>query len=215
MAQPTASWNIITIALLVMLSLPIASMIAVAAYKMQRLELYGLAITGSILAMLPCHPGFLIGLPIGIWSLVVLMRPEVKAAFIARREGAMFLTPEDSIAEGNEPTRGRHLIVVLVTVVLLLTLAVVALLTSDALSPPPKETQTVLTYNAFIEQVETDNVEVVLLSKRVLYATLIKPLSHTNGRREFRVELSSSQQSRQKLVELLETHSVSFKLLEE
>ena len=36
----------------------------------------------SILAMIPClSPCCLIGLPIGIWALVILMKPEVKAAF--------------------------------------------------------------------------------------------------------------------------------------
>ncbi len=41
----------------------------------------GLGIVCSILAMFPCGPAFLLGLPIGIWALIVLMDPEVKAAF--------------------------------------------------------------------------------------------------------------------------------------
>ena len=69
------------------LSVPLAGVIALAAYKMKRLELYSLAVIGSILAMLPCHPAFLIGLPIGLWSLSVLARPEVKAAFHERSTG--------------------------------------------------------------------------------------------------------------------------------
>ena len=64
-----------------LLSIPLAGLIALAAFRMRRLESYGLAVTASVLAMLPCHAGFLLGLPIGIWSLTVLMRPEVKAAF--------------------------------------------------------------------------------------------------------------------------------------
>jgi hypothetical protein len=51
------------------------------AWKMKRLESYGLAMTASILALLPCSICCLIGLPIGIWSLVVLNKPGVKAAF--------------------------------------------------------------------------------------------------------------------------------------
>jgi hypothetical protein len=36
----------------------------------------------SIIAMIPCvSPCCLLGLPIGIWALVVLMKPEVKSAF--------------------------------------------------------------------------------------------------------------------------------------
>jgi hypothetical protein len=50
--------------------------------KMKRLESYGLAMAASIIAMIPCvSPCCLIGLPIGIWSVVILAKPEVKAAF--------------------------------------------------------------------------------------------------------------------------------------
>ncbi len=43
---------------------------------------YGLAVAGSILAMLNCsNLCCVLGLPIGIWSLVVLMNAENKAAF--------------------------------------------------------------------------------------------------------------------------------------
>ena len=51
--------------------------------KMKRLQSYGLAMTASILVMLPCSLSIccIIGLPIGIWSIVVLSRPEVKNAF--------------------------------------------------------------------------------------------------------------------------------------
>jgi len=50
--------------------------------KMRKLESYGLAMTASIVAMIPCvSPCCLIGLPIGIWSLVMLSKPEVKGAF--------------------------------------------------------------------------------------------------------------------------------------
>ncbi|MEN6407080.1 MAG: polysaccharide biosynthesis/export family protein [Thermoguttaceae bacterium] len=51
-----------------------------AALKMQRLQAYGLAITASILAIL-ISPSNLIGLPIGIWALVVLSDLSVKRAF--------------------------------------------------------------------------------------------------------------------------------------
>ncbi len=50
--------------------------------KMRNLESYGLAMTSSILSMIPCISGCcLLGLPIGIWSIVVLSKPEVKSAF--------------------------------------------------------------------------------------------------------------------------------------
>ena len=54
----------------------------IGALKMKRLENYALAMTASVLAMVPCMPPCcVIGLPIGIWSVVVLSKPEVKDAF--------------------------------------------------------------------------------------------------------------------------------------
>ena len=56
--------------------------ILVGAIKMKKLESYGLAMAVSIIAMIPCFsPCCPIGLPIGIWALVVLSKPEVKSAF--------------------------------------------------------------------------------------------------------------------------------------
>jgi len=51
------------------------------AFKMLRLQSFGLAMTASILAMLPCGPCCLAGIPIGIWALVVLNGPDVKDSF--------------------------------------------------------------------------------------------------------------------------------------
>jgi GYF domain 2 len=56
------------------------------ALKMKKLENYGLSVAATILAMIPCFspclsPCCLIGLPIGIWALVVLNKPEVKSSF--------------------------------------------------------------------------------------------------------------------------------------
>jgi hypothetical protein len=52
------------------------------ALKMRKLESRGLAVAASIVAMLPClGPCCCIGLPSGIWSLVVLMKEDVKAEF--------------------------------------------------------------------------------------------------------------------------------------
>jgi len=51
--------------------------------KMKNLQNYGLAMTAAILALVPCTAGYccILGLPAGIWALVILMKPEVKAAF--------------------------------------------------------------------------------------------------------------------------------------
>jgi hypothetical protein len=56
--------------------------ILIGALKMKKLESHGFAMAASILAMIPCiSPCCLIGLPIGIWAIVVLLKPEVKNAF--------------------------------------------------------------------------------------------------------------------------------------
>jgi hypothetical protein len=74
------------LAVLSILAIPfvLCSLNIYAALKMIRLEAYGAAIAASIFAMLVA-PGSLIGFPIGIWSLVVLARPEVREAFQKRR----------------------------------------------------------------------------------------------------------------------------------
>jgi hypothetical protein len=52
------------------------------ALKMKNLENFGLAIAASIIALIPCFgPCCCIGIPAGIWALVVLNKPEVKSAF--------------------------------------------------------------------------------------------------------------------------------------
>jgi hypothetical protein len=67
--------------LLVPLSaLVLSSVILIAGLKMKRLQAYGVAIAGSILAIL-VTPGNLVGLPIGIWALVVLSQRQVRQAF--------------------------------------------------------------------------------------------------------------------------------------
>ena len=63
-------------------TIAIAGLILYGALKMRKLQGYGWAITASILALVPCvSPCCLVGTPIGIWALVVLAKPEVKASF--------------------------------------------------------------------------------------------------------------------------------------
>jgi hypothetical protein len=59
--------------------------IIVGSVKMIRLKSHGLATVASVLALLPCGPAWLLGLPMGIWSLMVLNRRDVKAAFRAKQ----------------------------------------------------------------------------------------------------------------------------------
>lgn len=62
-----------------------AALIAFGALRMKQVKSYGLAMTASILAMIPCFTSCccLLGLPVGIWALVVLLDKDVKAAFDA------------------------------------------------------------------------------------------------------------------------------------
>jgi hypothetical protein len=57
-------------------------LVLVGGLKMKKLESYGLVMTASIVAMIPCiSPCCLVGLPIGIWAVMTLNKPEVKNAF--------------------------------------------------------------------------------------------------------------------------------------
>ncbi len=62
----------------------VAALIIFASLKMKKLENYNLAMAASIIAMIPILSSCcLIGLPAGIWALVVLRKPEVKSAFLS------------------------------------------------------------------------------------------------------------------------------------
>jgi hypothetical protein len=60
----------------------VAVVILIGATKMKKLENYAFAMAAAIIAMVPCiSPCCLLGLPFGIWALVVLSDGRVKAAF--------------------------------------------------------------------------------------------------------------------------------------
>jgi len=67
---------------LALLFLIICTCIIIGATQMLRLRRYWMAVLGSILAMVNINECCcVLGLPFGIWCLVVLMRPEVRRAF--------------------------------------------------------------------------------------------------------------------------------------
>jgi len=56
--------------------------IVLGSWQIKRLRGYKWGVVSCVLAMLPCYtPSILLGLPIGIWTLLVLRRPEVRASF--------------------------------------------------------------------------------------------------------------------------------------
>jgi len=58
-----------------------AVVVILGAWNLMQLRSYRLAVAGGILGILPFTPGAIIGLPMGIWALVVMTKKEVKAAF--------------------------------------------------------------------------------------------------------------------------------------
>ena len=55
---------------------------ALAAVQMMRLRTYPFALAGCILPMINCGSNCcLLGIPLGFWALVVLLKPEVRTAF--------------------------------------------------------------------------------------------------------------------------------------
>jgi hypothetical protein len=58
------------------------SVILFGAAKMKKLESYGLSLAAAIIAVIPClSPCCLLGVPFGIWAIVVLSDSSVKASF--------------------------------------------------------------------------------------------------------------------------------------
>ena len=56
--------------------------VLIGALKMKNLSSHGFAMAAAVIAMIPCvSPCCLLGLPLGIWALMALSDPEVKAAF--------------------------------------------------------------------------------------------------------------------------------------
>lgn len=64
--------------------IPLLLLIAVIAgcFKMLKVESYGSAMAAAVISVVPvCSPGLLLGIPFGIWAIVVLNDPRVKGAF--------------------------------------------------------------------------------------------------------------------------------------
>ncbi len=67
---------------LAVLSIILGAVVIYGAMQMKDLRSYSLSMTSAIVAMIPClSPCCLLGLPFGIWAIVVISSPEVKSAF--------------------------------------------------------------------------------------------------------------------------------------
>ena len=51
------------------------------ALQMRQAKGFGLSMGAAIAAMIPCFGCYCLGIPVGVWALVVMNKPEVKAQF--------------------------------------------------------------------------------------------------------------------------------------
>jgi serine/threonine protein kinase len=75
------SWADLIISIGAVFGLWAAGFLVVGAVQLLRLRSYSLGLAAAILAMVPWSPGWVLGLPFGIWTLMVLRRPAIKTAF--------------------------------------------------------------------------------------------------------------------------------------
>jgi hypothetical protein len=64
-----------------LLAIGLSAFVIFGALKMQKLQSWNLCLAASIVAMVPCSCTCCIGLPLGIWAIILLAKPEVKQAF--------------------------------------------------------------------------------------------------------------------------------------
>ncbi len=67
-------------------SLGLGIVLLVGSTRMRDLQSYPIALTAALAALLPLAPGFVVSLPLGVWALLVLLRPDVKSAFAGQWE---------------------------------------------------------------------------------------------------------------------------------
>ena len=63
------------------IGLVLSAVMVYAGMQMRKLQSWGVCMAGTICAMLPCTSCCLLGLPIGIWVILVLIDGDVKRAF--------------------------------------------------------------------------------------------------------------------------------------
>jgi len=68
----------------------IDAVIVIGASRMMKLESYSFAVAAALLSIIPClsSPCIILGMPFGLWALIILMDPGVKAGFFSTNEPA-------------------------------------------------------------------------------------------------------------------------------
>lgn len=64
-----------------LLGMTMSGLLIFGGMQMRNLKSYGVAIAACVVGMLPCTGCCCITLPLGIWTLTILMRPEIKSSF--------------------------------------------------------------------------------------------------------------------------------------
>lgn len=82
----TITWGMIhTIDLLILLFSAVSAwsgvLVICGSLRMRELKNYRLCRVSAIVAILPTGPDVVFGVPFGLWALLILRRPDVKAAF--------------------------------------------------------------------------------------------------------------------------------------
>lgn len=62
-------------------ALPVYGLVIFGGIQMRNLKMYPLAVATAFVAMIPCQCACCIGIPIGIWALTILFKPEMRAQF--------------------------------------------------------------------------------------------------------------------------------------
>jgi hypothetical protein len=102
-------------------SYPLGVLMILGAVSLRQLQSRWLALTGAVVAVLPWSPAWLLGLPMGIWALVVQNRREVENAFGAQT------TDSESVRQRIRHSGAAFFVVGLIGVPASLVLAPVAL----------------------------------------------------------------------------------------
>jgi serine/threonine protein kinase len=87
----------------------VSSILIMGAVQMKRLRGYPLAAMAAILAMIPWSPAWLIGLPVGIWTCILLGRPSVAEAFLSDKRQL-----DSQPSKARKPSGGRNRFLALV-----------------------------------------------------------------------------------------------------
>jgi tRNA A-37 threonylcarbamoyl transferase component Bud32 len=87
--------------LMIVLNGVLGGILIAGAVAMRRCQAYELAIIASLLAVLPLtNISFLLSLPMGIWALLVLVKPETRKAFARQLRRTASMSPSPAVVRG-------------------------------------------------------------------------------------------------------------------